>query len=215
MGSSPVNPLSVLWGARDLVSDSGGAHTSNECEAVCRRLHIQHEPIESTKGESYQNLVETHFNIQRRLYDYQFSLAQTRLQLEQRHQALIQTYNTTAHQGLLNDQRLPPIPLEVLGDAKGRTYPQEELARRFSHALFPRVTNRLAVSICTATISMWRRVYPTHRCCCGWPASSCGPSLRTSCSRSIAAATIGRTARSKTSARRCSTTDALPRGRVP
>jgi transposase InsO family protein len=60
-----------------LVSDSGGAYTSNEFEAVCTRLQIQHEPIESTKGESYQNLVETHFNIQRRLYDYQFSLAQT------------------------------------------------------------------------------------------------------------------------------------------
>jgi hypothetical protein len=40
---------------------------------------------------------ETHFNIQRRLYDYQFSLAQTALELEQRHRAFIQTYNTTAY----------------------------------------------------------------------------------------------------------------------
>jgi transposase InsO family protein len=125
-----------------LVSDSGGAYTSNEFEAVCTRLRIQHEPIESTKGESYMNLVETHFNIQRRLYDYQFSLAQTPLALEQRHQAFIQTYNTTAHQGLLNDRRLPPIPVEVLGAAKGRMYTQEELARCFSHALFPRMTNQ-------------------------------------------------------------------------
>jgi hypothetical protein len=68
-----------------------------ECGKVSR-----HEPIESTKGESYKNLVETHFNIQRRLYDYQFSLARTPAELEQRHQAFIQTYNTTAHQGLLN-----------------------------------------------------------------------------------------------------------------
>ena len=125
-----------------LVSDSGGAYTSNEFEAVCTRLRIQHEPIESTKGESYMNLVETHFNIQRRLYDYQFSLAQTPLALEQRHPAFIQTYNTTAHQGLLRDQRLPPIPVEVLGEAKGRVYTQEELARCFSHALFPRMTNQ-------------------------------------------------------------------------
>jgi hypothetical protein len=124
------------------VSDSGGAYTSNEFEAVCTRLQIHHEPIESTKGESYKNLVETHFNIQRRLYDYQFSLAQTPAELERQHQAFIQTYNTTAHQGLLHDRRPPPIPVEVLGAAKGRMYTPEELARGFSQALFPRTTNR-------------------------------------------------------------------------
>ena len=36
----------------------------------------------------------------------------------------------------------PPIPLHVLGEAKGRVYTQEELARKFSRALFPRTTNR-------------------------------------------------------------------------
>jgi len=63
------------------------------------------------------------------LYDYQFSLAQTPLELERRHQAFIQTYNTTAHQGLLKDRRVPPIPIEVLGAAKGRMYAPDELAR--------------------------------------------------------------------------------------
>jgi hypothetical protein len=125
-----------------LVSDSGGAYTSNDFEAVCRRLQIQHETIESTKGESYQNLMETHFTIQRRLYDYQFSLARTPVELEQRHQAFMQTYNTTAHQGLLRDRRLPPIPIEVLGAATGQRYTPEELARAFSQAVFPRTTNR-------------------------------------------------------------------------
>jgi transposase InsO family protein len=133
----------VRYGVPDtLISDSGGAYTSNDFEAVCTRLQIRHEAIESTKGESDKNLVETHFNIQRRLYDYQFSLAQTPAELERQHQAFIHTYNTTAHQGLLRDQRLPPIPVEVVGAATGRMYPQEELARGFSHALFPRTTNR-------------------------------------------------------------------------
>ena len=125
-----------------LVSDSGGAYTSNDFEAVCTRLQVRHETIVSTQGESYLNWMETHFNIQRRLYDYQFSLARTPAELEQRHQAFIQTYNTTAHQGLLKDQRLPPIPVEVLGTAQGRLYTPDELARHFSQALFPRVTNR-------------------------------------------------------------------------
>jgi Integrase core domain len=133
----------LRYGVPDtLISDSGGAYTSNEFEVVCTQLQIRHEPIESTKGESYKNLVETHFNIQRRLYDYQFSLARTPAALEQRHQAFIKTYNTTAHQGLLRDRRLPPIPVDVLGAAKGRVYAEDELARRFSQALFPRTTNR-------------------------------------------------------------------------
>jgi Winged helix-turn helix len=62
--------------------------------------------------------------------------------LEQVHQAFIHTYNTTAHQGLLKDRRDPPIPVAVLGTAKGRVYPQDELARAFSQGLFPRITNR-------------------------------------------------------------------------
>jgi hypothetical protein len=70
------------------------------------------------------------------------SLARTPAELEQRHQAFIQTYNATAHQGLLKDRRFPPIPVEVLGTAKGRLLTPEELARHFSHAVFPRTTNQ-------------------------------------------------------------------------
>jgi hypothetical protein len=124
-----------------LISDSGGAFTSTAFEAVLTRLQIRHETIESTKGESYLNWMETHFNIQRRLYDYQFSLTTTPAEFEQAHQAFIMTYNTTAHQGLLKDQFDPPIPLEVLGEATGRIYPVEELNRHFAHDLFPRTTN--------------------------------------------------------------------------
>jgi hypothetical protein len=51
------------------------------------------------------------------------------------------TYNTTAHQGLLKEHFDPPIPLQVLGQAKGRFYTPDELTRKFSRALFPRITN--------------------------------------------------------------------------
>jgi transposase len=125
-----------------LISDSGSAFTSKEFEAVCTRLGIDHQTIVSTQGESYLNWMETHFNVQRRLFDYQLSLAKTSVELEQLHQTFLRLYNTTAHQGLLNDRFTPPIPLEVLGEAKGRVYSEEELASKFSHALFPRTTNR-------------------------------------------------------------------------
>src|SRR6266568_861665 len=138
----PLYRLSRYGAPAYLVSDSGGAYTSADFEAVCTRLQIQHETIISTQGESYLNWMETHFNIQRRLYDYQFSLARTPVEFEQVHQAFMETYNTTAHQGLLKDKFDPPIPLEVLGEAKGRLYSPAELDRKFSRALFPRTTNR-------------------------------------------------------------------------
>jgi transposase InsO family protein len=104
----------------DVVSDRGGASTANAFAAVCTRLQIRHETIVRTQGESSLNWMETHFNMQRRLYDDQFSLARTPAALAERHQACLQTSNTTAHQGLLQDRRLPPIPVTVLGTAQGR-----------------------------------------------------------------------------------------------
>jgi len=64
------------------------------------------------------------------------------LEFEQAHQDFLKLYNTTAHQGLLQEQFESPIPLDVLGEAKGRLYTLEELERKFSRALFPRITNR-------------------------------------------------------------------------
>lgn len=54
----------------------------------------------------------------------------------------METYKTTAHEGLLKDGWHPPVPLQGLGQAKGRRYTPEELARRFSRALCPRITNQ-------------------------------------------------------------------------
>jgi len=54
----------------------------------------------------------------------------------------MQTYHTTAQQGLLQDQLVPPIPLQVLGEAKGRFYTPDELARKCSRALFPHTTHQ-------------------------------------------------------------------------
>jgi transposase InsO family protein/transposase len=124
-----------------LISDKGSAYISNVFEAVCRRLDIDHKTITGKDGESYKNLMETHFNIQRRLYDYQFSLCRTPIEFEQAHRRFLELYNSTAHQGLLQEKFVPPIPVHVLGEAKGRLYSTEELERKFSRALFPRTTN--------------------------------------------------------------------------
>jgi hypothetical protein len=64
------------------------------------------------------------------------------MEFEQAHQEFLRLYNTTAHQGWLKERFQPPIPLEVLGEAKGRVWTPDDLARKFSRALFPRITNR-------------------------------------------------------------------------
>jgi len=48
----------LRYGAPEhLISDTGGAFTSDEVEAVCTRLGIDHQTITSTQGESYMNLM--------------------------------------------------------------------------------------------------------------------------------------------------------------
>lgn len=125
-----------------VISDSGGAFISDAFEGICTRLGIDHQTMVSTEGQSYMNLMETHFNIQRRVYDYQFSLTQTPREFEEAHQRFLDLYNTTAHQGLLKERFASPIPLHVLGDSKGRLVPPQERDQKFAHALFPRITNR-------------------------------------------------------------------------
>jgi Homeodomain-like domain/Integrase core domain len=125
-----------------VISDSGGAFISDAFEGVCTRLAIDHQTIVSTAGQSYMNLMESHFNIQRRLYDYQLALTRTPQEFAEAHQRFLALYNTTAHQGLLKERFASPIPLHVLGESKGRLLPSPELTRKFAQALFVRTTNR-------------------------------------------------------------------------
>jgi transposase InsO family protein len=125
-----------------LISHSGGAFISDAFAGVCSRLDMDHQTIVSTQGQSYMNLMETHLNIQRRLYDYQLALTRTPWEFDEAPQRLLVLYTTTAHQGLLKERFASPIPLHVLGDSKGRLYPPQELTRKFAQALFGRTTNR-------------------------------------------------------------------------
>ena len=103
-------------------------------------MSYEYDLVESPR--IFEKILETPFNVQRRLYDYQFSFTKTPAELEQAHQAFLQTYNTTAHEGLLKEGFHPPVPLQVLGEAKGRLSTLEELSRQFSRAVFPRTTNQ-------------------------------------------------------------------------
>ncbi|HSX77067.1 MAG TPA: DDE-type integrase/transposase/recombinase [Candidatus Saccharimonadia bacterium] len=138
-----LSPACRRYGApQRRLSDSGGASISNAFEAVCARLEIEHITMVSPQGESGLHIMETHCNGQRRLYDSQCSLTQSPAEFERVHRAFLETYHTTAHGGRLKDGLAPPIPLVVLGHAKGRLSAEDALAQKFSRALFPRTTNR-------------------------------------------------------------------------
>ena len=125
-----------------LIADSGGAFSSNEVTAVLKRLAIPPHPLVSPHGDSDKNLLETHFNIPRRLYDYPFAHTTTPTELEQRHQRCLTPYNSPAHYGLVQEGFTPPLPLRGVGDAKGRLDTPDALTRTFSQAVFPRTSHQ-------------------------------------------------------------------------
>ena len=188
-----------------LVSEGGGAYTSHAFEAVCQRLALDHRTITRGAGQSWKNLMEPHCNIQRRRYDYQVSLATTPMEFEQRHPAFIQLDTTTAHQGRLKEGCDPPIPLHVLGEAKGRLYAAEDLHRQVVHHLCRRPTNRygcvaLHHSHCHGEAGGRNRPcgYGSRATGCGWPVKAWSW-------LSTTATTIGGHRGSRTSEARCST----------
>jgi hypothetical protein len=133
----------LRYGApQHLISDSGGAFTSNDVTAVWQRWPIAPTPLLSPQGARDKKLRETHGNIHRRLSDSPCSLPTPPAECEQAQQPFLETYNTTAHAGLRKDGWHPPVPRQVLGQAQGRLDTPEELARRFSRAFFPRTPNQ-------------------------------------------------------------------------
>ena len=80
--------------------------------------------------------METHFNVQRRLYDYQFSLSTTPLEFEQAHQAFMELYNTTPIKDSSRTDVIP-IPLVVLGEAKAALYARGVDPEVFARAVSP------------------------------------------------------------------------------
>jgi transposase InsO family protein/transposase len=132
-----LGDFGVPWG---IVSDNASVFTAEAFMRVLERLGIEPCPIES--GQSWQNLIETQFNVQRRLADAKFMQAETFAEIEDLHAAFIQLFNTTRHWAHRDrtDNRLTPVA--VLDGRLGRSVTPEQLRRVFRHLQFSRVVNR-------------------------------------------------------------------------
>jgi hypothetical protein len=99
--------------------------------------------IESS--QSWQNLIETHFNIQRRMGDYKFEQARSQSELQAEHMRFMDVYNSIehlAHQKRREGQRTPRDVLSWVSWVRGNVLTSRQLNRAFRETLWNRVTNR-------------------------------------------------------------------------
>lgn len=112
-----------------LVSDSGGIFKANQAQAVYTALGIGKEQIH--KKQAWENLIETQFNLQRRLADYHFAQVTSWGAAKEVHAQWMNDHNYQAHWAHRQraDGRLSPA--EVLGWVHGRVWEPDRVHRVF------------------------------------------------------------------------------------
>jgi transposase InsO family protein len=139
--------ISVLYAAirkygcpETLVSDSGAVFRSHEAMRIYDALGIQKKEIE--KGKPWQNYIETCFNVQRRMADWRFELAQTWEDLLAAHEKWLRDYNYQKHLAHEKREDGRHSPAEVLGWVSGRQFESDHLSRAFSAICETRKLNK-------------------------------------------------------------------------
>jgi transposase len=112
-----------------LVSDSGSVFKANHAKAIYIALGIAHRQID--RGQAWQNYIETHFNVMRRMADYHYAQAAAWTALQAIHERFFQDYNHQlhfAHQERTDGRRSPAA---VLGWVQGTWCDPADLDRLF------------------------------------------------------------------------------------
>jgi hypothetical protein len=112
-----------------IVSDGGGIFRANQVLRIYKELGIERHQIEA--GRPWQNYIETHFNVMRRMADYHYAQAETWAQMRAVHDRFFADYNLQAH---FAHRRRPDgkrSPKEVLGWVHGVWCDEAELDRLF------------------------------------------------------------------------------------
>jgi transposase len=132
------NALSTAGVPKGIVSDGGAIFHCYQALQVYQALNIQKEHID--KGQSWENYIETMFNIVRRMADAKFAQATSWEEMARTHRRWMSDYNSQRHWAHEKREDGCHSPAEVMGWHKGIMYPQEVL----NHILFAtRYTRRL------------------------------------------------------------------------
>jgi len=112
-----------------LVSDSGAVFRAKQAEVIYRLLGIRKDRI--AKRQPWQSLIETQFNIQRRMADFYFEKAANWDELHAAHQQWVYNFNTLLHWAHRKRQDGRHSPGEVLGWVRGAAREQAYIDRLF------------------------------------------------------------------------------------
>ncbi len=124
-----------------LVSDYGGQFLSNEAQRIYRELGIVKREIE--KRQAWENLIETQFNVQRRMVDWRFTEARSWEDLLEVHDQWVLDFNLQPHFAHQKREDGRHSPSQVLGWVKGREFEPEALDRIFRGIRFERKLDAL------------------------------------------------------------------------
>jgi transposase len=112
-----------------IVSDGGGIFKANQVLKIYKALGIERHQIES--GQAWQNYIETHFNIMRRMADYHYARAESWGEMRTVHDRFFADYNLQPHWAHRQRKDGKRSPQEVLGWVHGVWCDEAELDRLF------------------------------------------------------------------------------------
>jgi len=123
-----------------LVSDSGGIFRAKQARRIYAALGI--EKVQIDKKQAWQNLIETQWNVMRRMADWHYGQARTWEELQNAHDAFVAAFNYEPHWAHRARQDNRHSPAEVLGWVSGTLRTPEELHRIFYSTRFGRVLDK-------------------------------------------------------------------------
>jgi len=124
-----------------LVSDSGSIFKAKQAMKIYESLGIQKDQIQ--KRQAWQNLIESQFNIMRRLADFDFAQDETWTQMLATHAKWLADHNYQPHYAHKDRQDGRLSPAEVLGWVRGKMRTAEELHRTFYQTRHLRRLNKV------------------------------------------------------------------------
>ena len=123
-----------------LVSDSGGIFKAKQARRIYAALGI--EKVQIDKKQAWQNLIETQWNVMRRMADWHYGQARTWEELQAVHDEFVAAFNFEPHWAHRARQDNRHSPAEVLGWISGTLRTPEELHRIFYSTRFGRVLDK-------------------------------------------------------------------------
>lgn len=123
-----------------IVTDGGAIFYAHRAMQIYEALGIRKERIDP--GQPWQNYIEAHFGIMRRIGDYHLTKATTWADLQRAHAKFVCDYNTQIHWAFRERKDNRRSPQDVLRGVLGRTFPDQVMERILYATQFTRYLDK-------------------------------------------------------------------------